>query len=285
MQSVHGILREVRARYPSIMVRTESSQFHTTDGCTIAYALHAAVSPHRIALAHSLALDRGLWDPVVAAIGGQASVLHYDCRGHGQSSRDASVRFTPDLFARDLAELMDQVGWPSAVVAGCSMGGNVSQSFGRLYPSRAQGLGLVDTTAYYGSPEVWQDRIQTSRTKGLASMIPMQVQRWVTEDFAAAHSELLARVSAVFAANDLDCYAAACTLLATVDQRPYLDKLTMPVTIIVGDEDAATPVGAAEALHAGIPGSNLVILKGRHLTPLERPMEVAAALLDLTCRI
>jgi 3-oxoadipate enol-lactonase len=232
-------------------------------------------------LAHSLGLDRGLWDLVAAAIGDQASLLIYDCRGHGKSSRDAHVPFTPDLLARDLAELLDHVGWPTAVVAGCSMGGNVSQAFGALHPARAQGLGLVDTSAFYGSPEVWRDRVETARTKGLASMIPMQIERWVTDAFAAAHGDVLAKVTAVFAANDLDCYAAACTMLGTLDQRSALHKLTMPVTILVGDQDPATPVSASEFLHAGIPGSKLVILKGRHLTPLERPAEIAAELLEL----
>jgi 3-oxoadipate enol-lactonase len=267
------------------MAVTQSSEFRTSDGCSISYTLRSASdSPHRIALAHSLGLDRSLWDPVAREIGDQASLLIYDCRGHGKSSRDTHIRFTPDLFARDLAELLDHTGWPTAVVAGCSMGGNVSQAFGRLYPARAAGLGLVDTSAFYGSPEIWQDRIQTSRTKGLASMIPMQIARWVSDEFAAASGELIARINAVFAANDLDCYAATCDYLSSLDQRPHLHTLTMPVTIIVGDEDPATPVSASETLHSGIPGSKLVILKGRHLTPLERPAEVAAALLELARR-
>lgn len=264
------------------MISSQFSEFLTSDGCSISYTLRSAPgSPHRIVLAHSLGLDRSLWDLVVAAMGDQASLLVYDSRGHGKSSRDARVRFTPDLFARDLAELLDHVGWPAATVAGCSMGGNVSQSFGVLYPARATGLGLVDTTPFYGYPEIWQDRIETSRTKGLAALVPLQVQRWYTDAFAAANPDLLAKVNAVFVANDLDCYAAACNMLGTLDQRSALHKLTMPVTIIVGDEDPATPVAAAEFLHAGIPGSRLVILQGRHLTPLERPAEVAAALLDL----
>lgn len=247
---------------------------------------HSPAAPHRIVLIHSLALDRSLWDGVVAAIGGQASVLAYDCRGHGKSSRSCSERFTPELFARDLAELLDHVGWPSAVVAGCSMGGNVAQAFGGLYPSRALALGLIDTTAFYGedAPAQWRARADAARANGLASMIPFQTARWFSDAFPANHADLVAGLNAVFLANDLDCYAAACDLLGHADLRPYLKSLTMPVAIVVGEEDNATPVSASEHLYAEIPGSTLHILKGRHLTPIECPSEVASHLLEVARR-
>ena len=45
----------------------------------------------------------------------------------------------------------------------------------------------------------------------------------------------------------------------------------------------ATPVAMAEALHRGIKGSTLTVLKnGRHLTPLEMPERISAELLRLT---
>src|SRR6202158_20275 len=97
--------------------------FNTSDACTIAYALHPARDPGapRVVLIHSLALDRSIWDGVASRLAGDAEVLTYDCRGHGRSRRRA-ISFTPELFARDLAELLGHVGWQSAVVAGCSMG-------------------------------------------------------------------------------------------------------------------------------------------------------------------
>ena len=86
--------------------------FNTTDGCPLAYTLHPAPAPGapRIALIHSLALDRSIWSGVVQALSDKAEVLTYDCRGHGQSGR-AAVKYTCELFARDLAELLDHVGW------------------------------------------------------------------------------------------------------------------------------------------------------------------------------
>jgi 3-oxoadipate enol-lactonase len=262
----------------------QNSVFRTSDGCSLGYTLHVAPDARRrIALIHSLALDRSIWDAVVDATGGAASVLTYDCRGHGQSERRVIPGFTPDLFAQDLAELLNHVGWTSAVVAGCSMGGNVAQAFGGLFPARASALGLVDTTAFYGedAPVKWRERAEAARWSGLASMIAFQNTRWFTDAFRASHPDRIARLNEVFLGNDLDCYAATCEMLGHADLRPCLGSLKMPVAIVVGEEDYATPVAASEQLHAAIPHSTLTILKGRHLTPIERPSEVASILLEL----
>jgi 3-oxoadipate enol-lactonase len=250
----------------------------------ISYTLQgSADARRRIALIHSLALDRSIWDRVVDEIGTAAAVLTYDCRGHGKSSRDVINPFTPDLFAQDLAELLDRVGWESATVAGCSMGGNVAQAFGALYPSRTRGLALVDTTAYYGddAAATWHERAENARAKGLAPMIGFQTTRWFSDAFRAHNPDVIARLTEVFLNNDIDCYAASCEMLGHADLRPRLASLQMPVAIMVGEEDYATPVAASEYLHASIPGSTLTLLKGRHLTPLECPSEIASQLLEL----
>ena len=59
-------------------------------------------------------------------------------------------------------------------------------------------------------------------------------------------------------------------------------SMRMPVAVIVGEEDYATPVAMAQYLHEAIAGSTLTILKGaRHLAPVESPEQVASQLLDL----
>src|SRR3954466_2978963 len=98
----------------------------------------------RLALIHSLALDRTVWDGVVRSLEGEVEILTYDCRGHGQSPRSAGP-YTTELFARDLAGIFDRIGWENAAVAGCSMGGNVAQAFAAAFPQRTTALGLVDT--------------------------------------------------------------------------------------------------------------------------------------------
>ena len=260
--------------------------FKTSDGCPIAYRIHSAQNPAspRIVLVHSLALDASIWDGVVTGLAGHAEILRYDCRGHGRSGRHAAS-FTSELFARDLAELLDHVRWQTAMVAGCSMGGCVAQAFAGLYASRVTALALIDTTAWYGddAPRIWRERGAAARSKGLGALVDFQVTRWFGDAFCSAHPELVSATTGVFLANDLDCYAASCVMLGDADLRPGLGKLRMPVAIIVGEEDYATPPIMARQLHEAIQGSTLTIIPGaRHLTPIECPDQIARQLLALT---
>ena len=254
----------------------------------LSYTHNAAPGPGvpRLALIHSLALDRHVWDAVVQRLEGEAEILTYDCRGHGQSPKTPGP-YTAQLFASDLAELFDGVGWDRAAVAGCSMGGNIAQAFAAAYPQRTSALGLIDTTAWYGAdaPTKFKERADTARANGMRGMIDFQLTRWFSDSFRATHPEVLRRTFDVFVANDLDCYAAACELLGAADTRAALATLNMPVAVVVGEEDYATPVAMARQLHDAIPQSTLTIIAGaRHLTPIEFPDRIASELRGLLAR-
>lgn len=61
------------------------------------------------------------------------------------------------------------------------------------------------------------------------------------------------------------------------DMRARLGELNLPTLIIGGELDTLTPPRHAKNLHQGIKGSQVHILPGcGHLSPLERPVEVAA---------
>ncbi|HUA20946.1 MAG TPA: alpha/beta fold hydrolase [Bryobacteraceae bacterium] len=263
--------------------------FQTQDGCAIGYTLqaaHAANAP-RLALIHSLALDRTIWDGVVRELDSEAHLLAYDCRGHGKSGRSGGP-YSVEQFASDLAELLDHVQWPSAAVAGCSLGGCVAQAFGGLYPARAAALGLIDTTAWYGAdaPRQWRERAAKAQAGGLGGMVDFQVSRWFSDRFRAERPDLAEAATRVFLATDREAYASTCILLGDADVRRFQAGMKMPVSVIVGEEDYATPVAMARQIHESVEGSTLTILPGaRHLTPIEKPDRIAAELRSLLARM
>jgi 3-oxoadipate enol-lactonase len=247
------------------------------DGAQIAYRLSGAHPSRRVALIHSLAMDHSFWNPVTDILSNDAAVLTIDCRGHGASDTPPGP-YTVEQFAGDLAAVMDQVGWSSAVVAGCSMGGCVSLAFTAAYPDRVIGLGLFDTTAWYGpeAPQQWGERAERALAEGLEGLTEFQVTRWFGDRFRAERPDIVRQTVAVFLANDVTGYAESCRMLGACDLRASLPNIRVPTRIAVGEEDYATPIAMAEALHQGIEGSTLTIIEGaRHLTPLETPERIA----------
>ncbi len=262
-------------------------KFTTGDGCEIAYTLHAHAKPDapRVALIHSLALDRSIWTRVVDELAPHASILAYDCRGHGQSS-PVVMRYTAALFADDLALLMDHVRWRDAVVAGCSMGGCVAQAFAANYANRTKGACLIDTTPWYGgdAPQKWRERAATALAQGMGALIDFQLTRWFTDAWrmAGSNAATITALKRVFLSNNVRCYEQTCEMLGTEDLRALLPQIKTPVAVVVGREDYATPVSMAEALHAALAQSTLTVIEqGRHITPVECPREIARELKKL----
>ena len=262
----------------------------TSDGVRIVFAVHAGdPSLPRLALVHSLAMDHAFWEPVVERLAPHASILTIDARGHGSSDKPAGP-YAAERMADDLRDVADAIGWPAMTVAGASMGGCVALQFAGSHAARTQGLGLIDTTSWYGpdASKDWAARAERARTQGLAALIDFQRTRWFSDAFQAEHPDVVQQCVDTFLRNDVAAFAATCAMLGAFDGSALLAGIRVPTCIIVGDEDYAAPLTMAQALHDGIAGSTLKVIAGaRHLTPLETPDVVAAelrALLSSTSR-
>ncbi|WP_329457430.1 alpha/beta fold hydrolase [Streptomyces sp. NBC_01497] len=260
----------------------------TRDGVSLSYThTPGPDGAPRVVFVHSLALDRSLWSGVTRQLAGRAETLVYDCRGHGRSGRPEGPYSTAQ-FADDLADLLDHLGWRDTVVAGCSMGGCVAQEFSARHRDRTRGALFVDTTAWYGPTAVadWAERAAKARRDGLAALIPFQLTRWFGDAFRAARPGLMEQLSGIFTANDLHAYEATCAMLGAADLRDSADRVPHPVAVLVGEDDTATPPAMARQLAALVGDGPATVVPGtRHLTPLENPDVVVAALGRLTGRV
>lgn len=257
----------------------------TRDGISIHYTLHG--SPHpgrpRLALIHSLGMSGQVWTDVVRNLADQAYVLTYDCRGHGASTK-ASEPYRLEMFGDDLADLLTQIGWERAHVAGASLGGSVALQFAALHPQKLQSLGLIDTTAWYGADaaEKWEWRAKEAEEKGLPALSNFQTTRWFSDAFREAGGEPVERCRNIFLANETHCFASTCRMLGAFDLRHTLAAIRVPTAIVVGEQDYATPPEMARQLEAGIAGATLQIIpQARHLTFVEKPEVIAQMLARL----
>lgn len=258
---------------------------NVSDGARIAFEVTGSTNPDapKAALVHSLAMDHTFWNPVAERLAPHASVLTIDARGHGESGKPAGP-YTAPRMAQDLLEVVDALGWSKVVVAGASMGGCVALQFAASHADRTSGLGLIDTTAWYGAtaPKDWATRAERARAEGLQVLIDFQKTRWFGDAFREAHADVVDRCIDIFLRNDVAAFGATCHMLGNFDGRSLLAGIGAPTAVVVGEEDYAAPVAMAEVMHEGIAGSTLTVIPAaRHLTPLETPDVVARILSDL----
>ena len=243
----------------------------------------SATSRQKLVLIHPLAMDLHFWTDCVQHLMPYFEILALDCRGHGGSSKPAGP-YSSELFAKDLSIVLNHVGWSTAIIAGASMGGCVALNFAGLYPEKIDGLGLIDTTAYYGkdAPKVWEERAQKALTHGMDALIDFQKSRWVSEAFLSKNPTKMEQVIDVFCDNDPVAYAETCRMLGQLDLRYHLSGFDFPVIILVGEDDYATPPAMAHHLASNLKNSKLKIIRdARHFTPLEYPNLVAEHLRSL----
>lgn len=240
-----------------------------------------------LVLLHSLALDRTVWDGLIPLVRDRFGSIALDLPGHGASQ--GLEETTIEAMADEVASLLTHLDTGPAIVVGLSLGGCVAQAVAARHPGVVRGLALLDTTCWYGetAPADWEERAQKALRDGLDSLAAFQLNRWFSAGFAEQNREIGEGLLDVFRANDLDHYAAACRAMGAMDLRGLVPNITAATTVIVGDQDPATPPSHAELLRQLIPDTALhVIPRCSHLSAVERPGAIARLLeADLFTRI
>jgi 3-oxoadipate enol-lactonase len=231
-----------------------------------------------VVLANSLGATRGMWDPQVPPLAERFRVVTYDMRAHGTSPAPAGPYSLDDLVD-DLVALLDRLGAERAHLAGLSLGGMVGLRLAAREPARVHRLAVLCTSAKT-EPQGFLDRAAAVRSGGTAPLAPAIAARWLTPGYAAEHPELVARLESMIAGCDDEGYACCAEVVAGIDLRDDLARITVPTLVISGAEDQALPPEHQQAIADGIPGAELLTVSpAAHLANLERTLEVTGALL------
>ncbi|MGY1988209.1 3-oxoadipate enol-lactonase [Blastococcus sp. SYSU DS0669] len=231
-----------------------------------------------VVLSNSLGATRAMWDPQVPPLAERFRVVTYDGRGHGESPAPAGP-YTLDDLVDDVLALMDLLGAERAHVAGVSLGGMVGMRLAAREPDRVGSLAVMFSSAKT-DPQGFLDRAAQARAEGTATFAPTVVSRWLTPGFAAENPDLVARLEAMVAGADDEGYAACCEVVAGIDLRDDLPRITAPTLVVSGAQDPALPPRHQELIAEGITGAELLVLDpAAHLGNLERALEVTGALL------
>jgi 3-oxoadipate enol-lactonase len=227
-----------------------------------------------VVLIHGYPFNRSLWDEQVAALSSSYRVIAPDLRGFGDTDASSGPA-TMNRMADDVARLMDHLGISQAVIGGLSMGGYVALAFYKQFPSRVRALVLADTRAQADTEEAKQTRVQQAEkalSEGMAGIADAMLPKLLTPETVSKRPEIVKRVRDMMLKTKPEGAASALLGMAErEDQTPLLSKITSPTLILVGAEDAITPVADSEKMHNAIAGSRLVVLENAgHVSNLER---------------
>jgi len=235
-----------------------------------------------VVLLHDGLLHRVMWMDQMEPLAAEWTVIRYDRRGYGKSSKPE----TEYSNIEDLLRLLDALGVERACLVGMSAGGGLALDFTLEHPDRVASLVLVGAVVGgmghtdhfsrrggYLSPEIRTDPVQFRRY-------------WFEQDpytVFSENTEVRNLAAGVLEANPQNLAPENSRLLQGAE-RPALSALgeiSVPTLVIVGEHDIPDIHAHAGALAGGIPQSQrVVVYRSGHLVPMEQPQVFNRMVLD-----
>ena len=243
-----------------------------------------------VVLVHGFPLDHTMWDAQREALSRVYRVIAPDLRGFGRSGVTEGT-VTMEQFADDLAALLDGLGVDEPVVlCGLSMGGYVAWQFWRKYAPRVRALVLCDTRAAADTPEAARGRLETADRvlrEGPAPLVEAMIPKLLPESSRKKNphvADSLRRV--ILAADPRGIAAAARGMAERPDVTALLGQIRCPTLVLVGRLDRISTPDQMRAIADAIADARFVpIAEAGHVSPMENPDAVSAAMLEFLAEI
>jgi len=239
-----------------------------------------------VIFSHGLLMSLEMFAAQTAALAARGyRVIAFDWRGQGHSEAGGDeTAYGMDGLAEDAWQLLRALGVTSCHWAGLSMGGMVAFRLFFAQPALFRSLILLDTSADAELPERVARYEQMGITYQQMGPVEPLMQALPHIFFSPAtianQPELVARWVEHWKTLRRDVMP---WVEGGVDRRSsVVDRvagITVPTLIIVGRDDAATPLPRSEQLHELIAGSRLVVIPDAgHSSSVEQPEAVTAAI-------
>lgn len=182
------------------------------------------------------------------------TVLNYDHRGYGQSDRPRQ-RYTIQTWCDDLVALLDELKIEKAHIHGGSMGSFIAIAFAIKFPKRVGklllGAGAVAKCDEMGISHfrVWQ-YLAKSYGVGSVEVADELVNKAFSRQYidTQGRESLIASMQEIAQRNaDTDVFIDACQVMIDADVRADLGAISAPTLVMVGSEDALTPLDSGPA--------------------------------------
>ena len=183
---------------------------------------------------HGIFVSKAQWEAQARAFSRDHRVIACDLRGHGESPASAEP-YSVQLFAEDVARLLDGLGLDRVVCCGHSFGGMVAQELALRRPELVRGLVLAETI--YG---VASTPLEATLSRAASLAFGAVQPRWLMTGLAACFGAISpggAQRIEEEAKRHLEDEANALNILRAsmrFDSRWRLHEIDCPTLLVVG---------------------------------------------------
>lgn len=253
-----------------------------TGSVELAYTEWPGDSPPVVFL-HGMTTGRAFWSPARIEPRGQQRALAFDARGHGDSARAPSYRYTE--FGDDAVSFLEGVCGEPAILVGHSLGAMIAVHAAAARPDLVVGVVLIDPPLYaqYG-PRNEKEAFEQRRALA-GKPVDEVIAGGLPANQGAAN---VSKLDGEAVAYDLDGRA-----FEGWDIDALLERLQCPVLLEHGEPGVGTGL-AATMLHGDevvrasglIKNCTIVQIKGSgHIPMIQQPEEFARVVSDFIQRM
>ncbi|MFD5430753.1 alpha/beta fold hydrolase [Kitasatospora sp. NPDC127067] len=276
----------------------EELSVRSADGIRLHVEVHGRPGAPTVVLAHGWTCSTVFWAPVIRRLSDRYRVVAYDQRGHGNSEIPPSrARYSTRALAEDLSAVLARTvpAGERAVLAGHSMGGMTIMAAGGRpeVADRTAAAVLISTgpgdlvaeltvlppaVRLRGLRRFLRRQLLRSRMPlGPVSPVSRMALKYATMGPGSSAGQVEATARIVHACPTA-VRANWAAVLDRLDVHAGLARLAAPTAVVVGTGDRLTPPVHAHRIVAELQDpQGLLLLPGvGHMSPLERPDEVAA---------
>jgi 3-oxoadipate enol-lactonase len=232
---------------------------------------------------HAFPLSSKMWKPQIEFFSRKFRVITYDVRGLGKSKSDNNT-FTMETYANDLLEVVNYFNAGKVHACGLSMGGYILQRAFIKNPEAFKSLTLADTRSERDDDNGLINRSQVIENlrAGKRNEFATEFLQKLINKKSYENPGIKNFLEDIIAENTTEGICGAQLALATrVNSKDYLNKINVPVLILVGEDDILTPPSAAEVMKSLIPDSEMKIIKNSgHMSNLENTDEFNRCLMQ-----
>lgn len=292
--------------------RVDRRTVSAPDGTALAVCASGPADAPRVILVHGLSLTQEIWGAQREALEPTFRVVSFDLRGHGDSADAAGGDYSASALGSDVIAVLDAVAGRPSLLVGHSMGGMaVLAGLGDrpgTTDGQVAGVALVNSAASavvsgLGGGSLLAG-VSFVRERVRSSLLGRMVYGGLDADGVPRGNDLTTVVTRMLGvgpngreqavelvrrlvlASRPHVAGELWRTAGTLDLRDVARGLRVPALVIGGTRDRVLPIHHSRRLAATLADVELMELTDvGHVSMLERPDEVSAALSDFARRV